>query len=65
MIPLIRKNLDGSGLYDVEYVTIWQWLISRVCNKPEYVKNVERAEKEGLTYLPRLYKKEDLPRPIL
>lgn len=60
----ILTRVEGySELYDVEYITIWEWLRRRF-SYPQYVKNVKEVKKMGFTYEPRLYTDEDLPRPI-
>jgi len=40
-------------------------IIARFFSDEDYVKNVKEANKKNLTYLPKLYSKNDnLPRPI-
>ncbi len=51
----IIRIVGESNLYDVEYVTLWEY-IKRRFKKNWYVKNVEIANSEGMTYEPLLYK---------
>lgn len=60
---IIRVESPSNDLYDVEYITLWEWLLRRFGSE-QYVRNVREAEKMGLTYEPKLYSDINLPREV-
>ena len=50
----MRVDTKENGIYDITYMSIWQWLKWRFGKSP-YVKNVDRTRSRLSTYEPLLY----------